>query len=192
MRQVSQILLFVILVFILQSCINFSESYTNLQLSADRNLYSINGQYKIKPLKSNSGDTIYLDFNNAFEKFYRGKGRGSRDTLKIDDTDRYSFKISVYDRDRIEVIYFKDSIQFKNFYIRYKFKKDGFMYLKNKNTKIMGVPYLFGGIDIKKLRLSVIDNNLLVEEVYHSSGAVLFIFGDSKTWETINQYERIK
>ena len=49
---------------------------------------------------------------------------------------------------------------------------------------------LLGSIDIKKLRLTASENYLVIEEVYHSSGATLLIFGDSKTWTYFNKYER--
>lgn len=179
-----------ILTLTIQSCATFPKSTANKQLLTENNLKRINGQYKVRAVKDSLLDNTYIDHHNAFEKFYRGKVRGSRDTMKFDNLDNYTFAIKLIENNQIEVDYLKDKISFRKFTLECDFKEDGYLYLKNKNFKILGVPYLFGGIDIRKIRLCAVDNYLIIEEVYHSSGATLLIFGDSKTWNYINKYER--
>jgi hypothetical protein len=110
--------------------------------------------------------------------------------MKIDNLDNYTFEIKLIENHQIEVSYLKHKISFRKFILEYDLREDGYIYLKNRNFKILGIPFLWGGIDIRKLRLNCVDNYLIIEEVYHSSGAILLIFGDSKTWNYTNKYER--
>lgn len=178
------------LTLIIQSCATFPKKSANQLRLTEHNLTRINGKYKVKPVKDSLLDKDLTVYHNAFEKFYRGKGRGSKDTMKIDNFDNYTFEIKLIEKKQIEVNYLKDNISFRKFKLKYELKADGYVYLKNKNLKVSGVPYLFGSIDIKKLRLSIIGNYLTVEEIRHSSGAILFIFGDSKTWHYNDKYVR--
>ncbi len=185
-----KILALVILTLILQSCATFPINSSIKQPLTEANLTELNAQYNVSAEKDSLIDNTYIDLHNAFEKLYRGNGRGNKDTMTIDNLDRYSFAINVIDNRRIEITYLKDKSSFRKFSMKYYSKNDGYLYLKNKNFKISGVPYLFGGIDIKKLRLTNVDNYLIIEEVHHSSGGLLFILGDSKTWTYINKYKR--
>jgi len=174
----------------IQSCATFPKSSLSQRLLTQNDLTRINGQYKVRAEKDSLLDNTYIDYHSAFEKFYRGKGRGSKDTMKIDNLDNYSFELKLVENQKVEITYLKDKISFRKFTLEYQLKNDGFIYLKNKNFKVSGIPYLFGGIDIRKLRLTTFDNYLIIEEVYHSSGAALLIFGDSKTWNYTHKYER--
>lgn len=192
MRLLLQIFILLILTLTVQSCATFPKSTANQNKLTENNLTRINGQYKIRSENDSFTVNTHIVYHNAFEKFYRRKGRSSKDTTKIDDLDNYSFEIKQLGNKQIEITYLKDKVCFRKYTLDYKLKNDGYVYLKNKNFKTSGIPYLFGGIDIKKLRLNSIDNYLVIEEVYHSSGAILLIFGDSKTWNYINRYERIE
>lgn len=190
MKYILQILTLIFLAVLIQSCATFPKSSTNQLRLTEHNLTRINGKYKVKPVKDSLLAKDLTVYHNAFEKFYRGKGRSSKDTMKVDNLDNYTFEIRLIENNQIEITYLKDKISFRNFKLKYELKRDGYLYLKNKNLKVSGVPYLFGSIDIKKLRLNIIDNYLTVEEIRHSSGAILFIFGDSKTWHNTDKYGR--
>jgi len=192
LRLLIQIMTFLILTLTVQSCATFPKSKANYQLSTVNNLTRINGQYKVKAEKDSFFDSTYIGYHNAFEKFYRGKGRSNKDTMVIDNLDKYSFEIKLFENKKVELTYLKDNISFRKLSLQYELKDDGYVYIKNKNFKILGIPYLFGSIDINKLRLSSIDNYLIIEEVHHNSGAILLIFGDSKTWNYTHKYERIE
>jgi hypothetical protein len=75
---------------------------------------------------------------------------------------------------------------------KFKLTNDGFLLIKNRNFRVLGLPYIIGGIDIKKRRLSLENGNLVIDEVYHSSGGTLIIFSDSKTWTSRNKYTRVR
>jgi hypothetical protein len=151
----------------------------------------LNGTYKISALPDSLRNTDDIEQHNAFEKFYRGRGRGSRDTMKISQPEQYSFTLSIVSKSNIQITYLHNNNPFKTLRFAYQLKNDGWLYLNNRNVKWQGIPYLFGGFDIKKLRLASINNELVIEEVYHSSGAVLLVFGDAKTWRCRHRYKRV-
>ena len=185
-----------ILVSLMLSCVlfgcaaKFSKSYKNPNKFEKQNIHEINGEYNIYAIDSTSNNPKDK-FSNAFNKFYRGFGRDKRDTLALNELNEYSLKLKV--KNENEIKYFKNKIALKNLNFVYKLKSDGYIYIEDRNFKVSGIPYLFGSIDIKKIRLGV-DNyeNLIIEEVHHSSGALLLIFGDSKTWNYRNYYKQIK
>jgi hypothetical protein len=92
----------------------------------------------------------------------------------------------------LQIDFLKKNDTVKSQTIKYKFKDDGFLHLKNRNTIISGIPYIFGGIDVKKVRIALNQNNdLILNDIFDSSGALLLIFGDAKVWEETNIYLRI-
>lgn len=172
------------------SCAPFPKYYSNKQPLTQTTISRVNGHYKVNALIDTDSLENYSDSirNNAFAKFFRGNGRGSRETMEVDNFNTYSFSVKVLSSKIIEIQYFKDGVSFRRFILEYELKNDGFVYLKNKNFKFSGIPYILGGIDIKRLRFTVFDKSLIIDEVYHSSGGLLLIFGDSKTWTCRYRY----
>lgn len=57
----------------------------------------------------------------------------------------------------------------------------------------MFLPYIAGGIDIKKTRFTLAsDGNLLFDVMQHRSGAFLIIVADGRTWRYRNEYPRVR
>lgn len=181
----------VLTIMILHGCASFQDSSVNKYPLTSTSIARVNGVYQIQAEKDSLIDSIYLKQHNAFEKFYRGKGQGSRDTMDIENLEDYSFKLLVLASQAIQISYIKGDSIFREFSLQFKLGSDGYIYLKNENLKILGVPYLFGGIDERRLRITKEDGYLIIEEVYHRSGAALFIIGDSKTWNYITKYKEI-
>lgn len=155
------------------------------------NIDNLTGNYSV--FSATDTDNEFPYFNNANEKFYRKYGRGVSDTIKFDTLRGGNFRISIISNKRLSVEFSRNHKKLKSQTFEYKIKKDGLLYIKNRNTIIAGVPYLFGGVDVKKVRLALsTQSDLIINDVNHSSGALLFIFGDSKTWEYNNTYKRIK
>ena len=45
----------------------------------------------------------------------------------------------------------------------------------------------------KKIRIALNQNNeLIINDVFDSTGAFLLIFGDAKVWESTNEYKRVE
>ncbi|MES2388720.1 MAG: hypothetical protein V4543_12030 [Bacteroidota bacterium] len=150
------------------------------------------GKYHVFAIKDSGMSDRNIEFENAFEKFYRHYGRGTQYEYNFESRNQYSFQLDIIDSANIKVSYLKNDSTFRNIIVKYEIKPDGYLYINNRNFLMAGIPYIFGGIDIKKLRLTRDSGrNLIIEEVYHSSGALLLIFGDSKTWNTRHRYVKI-
>ena len=161
----------------------------------EHDLTMLNGQYTFRPQIDSSIDLTYIERHYANEKFYRAnklRGRGSWDTTLIDNVDKYSLKINVLNTETIEISYLQDSTIFRQLKFKYKLTSNGFLLIKNRNVRVLGIPYILGAIDIKKRRLSLDNGDLVIDEVYHSSGGTLVIFSDSKTWTSRDKYQRIR
>lgn len=172
------------------SCGSFKDKQENFQKINENNVTILNGNYSVFK-KNKSSEYYYSD--NLNEKFYRKYGRGVRDTINFDTISGGILKISIINKRKLKLDFIKNDKTVKNQILRYKFKNDGFLYIKNRNTLIGGLPYIYGGIDVKKVRIALNENNdLLLNEFFNSSGAFLLIFGDAKVWEKTNIYKRIK
>lgn len=78
--------------------------------------------------------------------------------------------------------------------LKVRLKKDGYLYLKNKNVGFFGVPYIFGALDIKKSRITIgKDKYLVVDFAKHRSAAALLIIElNFRNKNYRKKYERIK
>src|SRR5690606_12221670 len=128
LKFILQILTLLILTLTIQSCATFPKSSLSQRLWTQNDLTRINGQYKVRAEKDSLLDNTYIDYHSAFEKFYRGKGRGSKDTMKIDNLDNYSFELKLVENQKVEITYLKDKISFRKFTLEYQLKNDGFIY----------------------------------------------------------------
>lgn len=181
----------IFLPFIFLNCGVFKEKQENFQKIQRDNVTILNGNYSVFAVKY--PDDKYAYYDNANEKFYRKYGRGESDTLKFDTINGGNFKITIVNAKEIKLEFIKHDKTLKSQTLRYKIKDDGFLHISNRNTLIRGIPFLFGGVDVRKVRMSLCENNdLLINDVFDSSGAFLLIFGDAKEWERTNSYKRIK
>ena len=172
------------------SCGVFHDKHENYQRINAGNVDILNGNYSIFALKE--PDEEYPFYDNANKKFYTKFGRGVSDTLKFDLMSGGNFKISILNKEEINFKFIKNKKVVRNQTLKYKIKDDGFLYIKNRNTIIRGIPFLFGGVDVRKVRISLCANNdLLINDIFDSAGAILLIFGDAKVWERSNTYKRI-
>lgn len=173
-------------------CAGFKNIPSNYKHIDANNVKTINGEYSIfaKSKEIQQRDTC---FDNANEKFYRKPGRGERDTVRFDSLNGGRFKINVVSKNEVTIEFFLQEKVIKSQTLHYKLKKDGFLYVKNRNTIITGIPFLFGGVDHRKVRIALSQNDdLIINDVFDSSGALLLIFGDRKVWENTNTYKRFK
>ena len=84
--------------------------------------------------------------------------------IKTDTSNSYTFTLEILNSKQIEIKYCKDDYIIRQNQIRYKLKDDGYFYLKNRNFKIKGIPYVLGGFFYKRNRITLnTDNNLLFE-----------------------------
>ena len=94
----------------------------------------------------------------------------------LDTTKTYKFEIIVGEDDQIRFIYFENGTEFHQLILKTKLRADGYLYLKNHNIKFWGIPYIFGGLDLKRIRISKTDGDDLVLDIAHNkSGNIIFL-----------------
>lgn len=192
------LLLISILVYLFQSCASFKKGLVNPNPLNKEELTQLNGRYGIV---HNEFDSILVykkenfnrqvwNSNNFFTEIDR---KLIKDTLEIDTLKTYSFDLKVLNPKKIKIDYIENGKIIRERILKTKLKRDGYLYLRNKNTQFMLVPFLAGAIDIKKTRITKSDNgNLIFDVANFRYGAALIVFGDTRTWKYRQEYEPIK
>jgi len=187
MKQKSQL---IILIFIFQSCATFKSSPNEISTLERSNLELLNGRYEISSSEHLEKFKSF-DYHNFLREIDR---KILKDTLDIDSTKHNQVELNVLNSRRLEVKYLEDDKVIRRRIIKIKLKKDGYLYLKNKNIGFSLIPYLFGRLDVKRTRVTINENDNLVLDVSHFRGGAVFliIFLDMGTDKYKKSYKRIK
>lgn len=138
--------------------------YKDADLSAIKNISNIEGVYENVP--SNVEYRAYKTFDNAIN--WR---KSKDDTIKFS-----SVKVKVLGDKLIQFTFLNTSNATKVINAKYKLKRNGFVTLKNRNFKLTGLPYVFGGYQINKVELGLTNQNqLILNETKIDEGAILII-----------------
>lgn len=134
-------------------------------------LKQLKGTYKNTPIKTDS----IKNYNAAQDRFFYHIINRKLLVKRFYPKKRkkYKFKIKAYSSNKLLISFFEDDKVIKQFKVRAKIKDDGFVYLKNKNLKILFFA-LFNGYSHKKTRLMIDQNQNLIAEVT-SRGASLVV-----------------
>lgn len=180
-------LFFLFLCVAISSC-SFRRDLINSSPLRENNLHQLNGVYDVRDEDADSVSKRYWMRNNFLTEIDR---KILADTLKIDSLKSYAFKLSILSKKKMQISYIENNRVIRERYIKTKLKKDGYLYLKNKNLAFIFIPYLAGAIDIKKTRLSKSTTGELVFDIVsHRSGAfMLIIFLDGRTWHYRHSYK---
>lgn len=196
----NKIFLFVLIISSIVSCANFPKAIVNPYIINEENINSVNGKYYFKELNRSSltDSTSFsysktdIGFTHTF--FDEIDSRLFTKPIEIDSSESYSFELKVLNSKRIELNYLENEKTIRHHIIKYKIKDDGYLYIKNRNFKIKGIPYLFGEFNVKKNRITLNkENNLIFESSEFSSGgvALLMVYPVGKAkYQKI--YERIE
>lgn len=183
-------LCFTLFIAIFSSC-SFQRNLINPSRLSANTLTTLNGTYEIKNTNADSITKKYWMYNNFLTEIDR---KILSDTLKIDSLKSYSFNLTILSPKSCKINYVENNKVIRERIIKTKLKRDGYLYLKNKNVALIFIPYLAGAIDIKKARFSKTqEGNLIFDVASHRSGAFLLImFLDGRTWKYRNEYKRIR
>lgn len=195
LRNKTTFYLLLILVSSIQSCTSFNQNLINPNPLNEENLSELNGRYEIVPIESDSAKKTNKNLVWVHNNFLKEIDRKLiKDTLKLDSLKTYAFDLKILNPNQIRINYIENGLLFKERILKIKLKKDGYLYLKNKNIQFLLLPYIAGALDVKKTRLSKLKNgNLIFDVANHRSGAALLVvFLDGKTWKYRQEYERIK
>ncbi|MFD2543746.1 hypothetical protein ACFSSB_15575 [Lacinutrix gracilariae] len=198
LRNITAFNVILILAVFFHSCASFDKELINPNPLKKESLNELNGKYGIV---HNEFDSIHIDkehnynrqiwnSNNFFTEIDR---KLIKDTLKIDTLNTYSFNLRVLSPKKLKVEYLENGKIFRERILKTKLKRDGYLYLRNKNTQFMLIPIIAGTIDIKKTRLTKTEKGTLVFDVanFRYFAALIFI-GDTRTWKYRQEYEQIE
>ncbi|QHI38521.1 hypothetical protein IMCC3317_39140 [Kordia antarctica] len=191
-----KILLVVIVAICLTSCGVFDKNLKNPNRLQKNSLNNINGLYDIEEMGFDSLSELYPSKlfwtgNNFLREIDR---KLLKDTLQIDSAKNYTFELKIINKKKIKITYLENDVIFRERFLKTKLKKDGYLYLKNKNIGFVLIPYVFGAVDVKRTRLTLDKDENLVFDVYnHRSGAIGGVgFLSWKTWRYRRTYEKIQ
>ena len=164
------------------SCATFPKTVENQHIINKENVNSLNGKYSIKEIyRSSLTDSASFsysakDIGGPRTFFDEIDNRMLAKPIEIDSFKSYCFVLKVLNSKHIEIGYLENETRIRQQTIKYKLKDDGYLYVKYRNFKIRGIPYLFGDFDHKKIRLTLNkDENLLLQTSKFSSGGVALL-----------------
>tara|TARA_R110000868_G_C10891704_1_gene763661 strand:+ start:1180 stop:1791 length:612 start_codon:yes stop_codon:yes gene_type:complete len=183
------LLMLLMLVF---GCVTFPKKIEISHYLSKANMNALNGKYNIEEIYSGptKDTTSSWNFSNSdlghIPTFYDEFNNGIfTKLLNRDSSNIYTFTLKILNTKKIEINYFENDIAIARNILRYKLKDDGYVYLKNKNFKLVGIPYVFGGFSNKRNRLTLNnDNNLLFETSEFRSGGLFLLM--------VNPYSKMK
>ncbi len=110
--------------------------------------------------------TFFDELNNGI--FIKG--------IRKNSSKVYTFSINSISAKKLKISYYENDSVIKQNKIRYNLKDDGYLYLKQRNFKVIGFPYLLGALKLKRSRITLNnENNLLFEtSEVTTGGAILF------------------
>lgn len=193
MKQLKYIYLLVIIFISLSSCASFKKGLENENPITKNNLNTLESIYNNNSKRTDSlikkwnrKGIVSGNFLNEIDR------KLIKDTLHMDTLKVYKFELKILSKKRLAILYIENDSIFRQVILKYKIKKDGYVYLKNKNVQPLLIPYLCGAIDIKRMRLSLNKSNELVLDMsHHRSGAFLIVaFLDGRTWKNRYQYSK--
>lgn len=186
----------------LSSCATFNKKIAldkNIKITA-HNLNTLEGIYTIHPTIGTQQINNYGDRpieNNALNRYTIFNALKELDpefqqTVQKNPSD-YSVKIKVKTNKRLTFFLQKNKNTIDSISVKYKIKKDGYVYLKNSNFKIKNVPLIYGGFKVNKVRLTLNEeNNLILDHSYYTYHAALLFIGNDRTIKNCNLYTRQK
>ena len=181
----------IVFILILQSCASFQKKLSNPYLLNEKKLTTLNGTYDALNIEADTISKINWSYTSFFNEMDR---KSFNPSIKLDTLKHYKFELKVLSNKRIKVRYLENNNKIGEKIIKGRLKKDGYFYLKNRNIKFWGIPYLAGALHINKTRFSKTNKgNLIFDLAHHQSGAfLLFIFPGGANWDYRNTYKKIK
>ena len=160
----------------MHSCATFSSELQNKGMLNNSNINLINGRYEIVPIEIDTTNLTFISGRlnyNLIQEFERNPFNSA--IFKNDDSVKYVVELEIKNTKELEFRFLTNDQVSNSKIIEYQLKEDGFLYLDNDNTKIWGIPYLFGAMDINKNRISIDESNLILDVANFRGGAMLLI-----------------
>ena len=192
--------LIILILTTLFGCASFSKktTFNNQIILKKESVSKLNGIYEIGSIKAiqkfenTKREVIEYDSLNRFSLFETIKETKQvlREEIK-NNIKNYKVKILIENENIISFSLLKNELKIDSIKMNYKIRKDGFIYLKNKNFRTMWVPVLCGNFEVDRTKVGINDsNNLILSNSYFLYGAILVIIGDTKKSNFSSEYKR--
>ena len=194
-----KVLLSILILNLLFGCATFSDKvvFKNQVVLKRENISKINGFYEINSVKSIwkfenlKPEILENDTINRFPLYTTLKTNHGYRNWSDSNLENYKVGIEIQNEKIISFSLLDGEKIIDNIKLDYKIKKDGYIYLKNKNFKTKWVPGLCGNLELERTRIGINKkNNLILNNSYFIYGAVLFIIGDTKSTKFGSEYKR--
>ncbi|WP_143273571.1 hypothetical protein [Aquimarina sp. MAR_2010_214] len=195
MKRQKPLYLILILAIFFQNCASFDNSISNPKTLTKNNLADLNGKYEIMYLEFDSISKAYKTKKSIHRNFFTLTDlKSGKERIKLDNLKSYHFELNTISPKKTRITYLENGKIFQEVVVKTELKKDGYLYLKKKNLKFIGVPYLFGRFDLTKARLSLDKKKNLILDVSNlsSGAALLVVFLNSKTYKYREKLKRVE
>ncbi|WP_242084552.1 hypothetical protein [Aestuariivivens sediminis] len=179
----NKIFAYLLLSVIIFGCASFPKKKSpSISYINSNNIYLLEGTYSIKHSSSVYSKDSVLDMsfvnedNNQYLTLFDEINNGVFvKRLEVNSLKSYKFSLKILSTKRIQINYLEDDSLIRRNKIRYKLKEEGYVNLKHRNFKIIGIPYVMGGFKTKRKRLALTkDNDLLFETSEFTTGGVFY------------------
>jgi len=172
--------------------VSFKEGLKNPNPVSEVFVKSLNGTYRVWDLEREHWKSMELwKYDDFFHEIDR---KLLKDTLPWDTTITRKFKLEIINKNKLQVSYIKNDTVNRTRVIKANLKKDGYLYLKNKNVGFVLVPFIVGAIDVKQTRMGLNESGDLIFDVakYRGGALFFFIFLDWQNSAYRKTYQRVK
>lgn len=198
-----KILFLLLISLVLSNCASFSNKDFKGEYSKikETDLFSINGKYSFYPVKKYDQKNENSDLDlESLKKYTNSYNFITNEHLKFEQIDSISNTISDYyielklnNDTELNVELFKNNFSLNKQQIKGILKKDGMFYLDNKYLKCNGIPYLIGGCNNNKRRITLSKNhNLIINAAFDNTGALLFFFWAGQSHNSTYEFQRLE
>ena len=163
MKKLVKIIVSILAVGIAFSCANLGSTTILNEINIDEPR-QIEGKYSNTP--SGNSHLHYHQFLKLID--HTGKIANADSIISID--------VSIVNSKELEFLFMDHKGKKYPYLSRYKLE-NGRLRLKNRNFRLMGIPYLFGGYKLNRTELTLTSNrDLVIKSLQKDEGAILFIF----------------
>ncbi|MBC8753457.1 hypothetical protein H2O64_02160 [Kordia sp. YSTF-M3] len=190
MKKLHQLILGVLIIS-LSSCASFSNKISKKESVrlTKKNIQDIEGTYEFQPFKSFGarGNRVYDVSNDIknIDQYLVGEA------IAFGSKTDYTVDLKVVSQHEISFSFKNKNTLVYETTLKMKLKSNGLIHLDNKYVKATGIPFLFGGITSKKMRIGLSkEGNLLLNYAYDSFGSIL-IFSAGTSYNHSHHYKKI-
>lgn len=188
----------IILTQLLCNCVSFSKklSFKDKKSLKQKEIKLVEGEYELKPFinyrKYDGGKPTIIDSLPGYNLYYALNSGVNKIEVDNQDVKKYSLKIHCFDSKNLLISLVENFIVVDSFKLGYTYKNNGYLKLDNSYFIVNNVPLIYGGFETGKSRITVDgEGNLILNESDFLYGAVLMIFGDTRSTKNSYKFKKL-